>query len=307
MECRLTTFADLTAPERQALYDFVKSLGLSDQFSSLDEMTGLMETEYGKGRRHVSAWRARPDGGAPEPAGCLAAITAEAASQGYLYLTGLRLRLGDAGPLPGLVDAVLALPEVSGEPYRTIRLGLIPSRPDLETEAKEAGFRYLYKALEMRRPLGGQPPALPVGPRLDFRTVERGMVGELVAAHNAAFAGGFNSALLTDEGALEWLGDRLGTGLVQIGYAGGRHVCHFIMRVEDGLADLETIGVVPERRGQGLARQALVRAFETLRARGDVSSVMLTVIDANQPALGLYRRAGFEVTKERSVWYERQR
>ncbi len=307
MEYRFAAFADLTAQERQALFDLIKSLGLSDQFSTLDEMVGLMDTEYGKGRRHVSAWAARPSGGAPEPAGCLAAITAEAVTQGYLYLTGLRLRQSDAGLLPGLVDAVLALPEVSGEPYRTIRLGLIPARPDLEAAAKEAGFRYLYKALEMRRPLGGRLPALPDGLRPEFRTVEPGAVGELIAVHNAAFTGGFNSALLTDEGALEWLGDRLGTGLVQIGYAGGRHVCHFIMRVEDGLADLETIGVVPERRGQGLARQALIRAFETLRARGDVSSVTLTVIDANRPALGLYRGAGFEVTKERSVWYERER
>jgi len=53
------------------------------------------------------------------------------------------------------------------------------------------------------------------------------------------------------------------------------------------------VGVLPEHRGKGIARQLLTRSLEQLRGRG-AEKVILGVIDRNVPAYGLYRSLGFE-------------
>ncbi|MDD5264921.1 MAG: GNAT family N-acetyltransferase [Candidatus Bipolaricaulis sp.] len=53
-----------------------------------------------------------------------------------------------------------------------------------------------------------------------------------------------------------------------------------------------TVGVLPEWRGRGVARQLLVATLDMMRARGG-SRVRLGVIDGNTPAQSLYRSLGF--------------
>jgi ribosomal protein S18 acetylase RimI-like enzyme len=52
--------------------------------------------------------------------------------------------------------------------------------------------------------------------------------------------------------------------------------------------------VVPEWRGNGAARALVQAAIDRCRSRGDVRVVQLTVTDGNEPAIALYRSAGFE-------------
>lgn len=51
--------------------------------------------------------------------------------------------------------------------------------------------------------------------------------------------------------------------------------------------------VAPAARGRGAARALLAAAVEHARARGDVLLLTLTVTEGNEPALRLYRSAGF--------------
>jgi ribosomal protein S18 acetylase RimI-like enzyme len=51
--------------------------------------------------------------------------------------------------------------------------------------------------------------------------------------------------------------------------------------------------VVPEARGRGAARMLVDAAIGHCRARGGITSITLTVTDGNQPAIALYRKAGF--------------
>lgn len=51
--------------------------------------------------------------------------------------------------------------------------------------------------------------------------------------------------------------------------------------------------VSPAARGRGAARAMLAAAVEHARARGDVLLLTLTVTEGNEPALRLYRGAGF--------------
>jgi ribosomal protein S18 acetylase RimI-like enzyme len=56
-------------------------------------------------------------------------------------------------------------------------------------------------------------------------------------------------------------------------------------------------GIVPDFRGQGLARVMFEHAVPGLRDRG-VETFVLEVIKENEPAIRAYRKAGFEVSRE---------
>jgi mycothiol synthase len=63
------------------------------------------------------------------------------------------------------------------------------------------------------------------------------------------------------------------------------------------------VGVSPSRQGQGLGRSVTAAGVDLLVAAG-ARPVEITVDEANEPGVRLYRRLGFEVVS-RSVWYER--
>jgi ribosomal protein S18 acetylase RimI-like enzyme len=61
------------------------------------------------------------------------------------------------------------------------------------------------------------------------------------------------------------------------------------------------MGVVPEARQQGFAREMLLRALFEARA-ADVLNVTLSVDGRNRPAWNLYRSIGFEPFDRREIY-----
>jgi ribosomal protein S18 acetylase RimI-like enzyme len=61
------------------------------------------------------------------------------------------------------------------------------------------------------------------------------------------------------------------------------------------------MGTVPAARRRGYAQQVLEAAIALARDRG-CEAVGLEVIDGNRPALALYEKLGFEVTRDLLVW-----
>lgn len=78
------------------------------------------------------------------------------------------------------------------------------------------------------------------------------------------------------------------------GYAG--------LLVGPGEADVLTLAVAPEAQGGGLGRTLLGELLDRATAEG-CSTVLLEVRADNEPALGLYTRAGFERAGVRRRYY----
>lgn len=68
-------------------------------------------------------------------------------------------------------------------------------------------------------------------------------------------------------------------------------------RVKDDVAHITQICVSPERQGQGIGRMLLEQTAANLRQR-KFSAITLTVTEANESAVTLYRRLGFRVLRE---------
>lgn len=62
-------------------------------------------------------------------------------------------------------------------------------------------------------------------------------------------------------------------------------------------AELHSVWVSPLARGRGVANQ-LIAAVESWATRSSVSTLRLSVIPGNEPAIALYRRHGYQVTGE---------
>lgn len=64
--------------------------------------------------------------------------------------------------------------------------------------------------------------------------------------------------------------------------------------LEPGQLELTYIGIHPEIQGQGIGRQLIDRFIDKARERG-YSQVALSVESENLPAIGLYKKIGFDV------------
>lgn len=80
-----------------------------------------------------------------------------------------------------------------------------------------------------------------------------------------------------------------------VGYAGLDH--------GGDVADVMTVAVAPAARGQGYADRLLTELLGRA-AGGGAGAVMLEVRADNAPALGLYRRHGFEQVSVRRRYYQ---
>jgi ribosomal-protein-alanine N-acetyltransferase len=76
----------------------------------------------------------------------------------------------------------------------------------------------------------------------------------------------------------------------------------FVLVNIDGSAHLTTIGVAPEHRRRGLAKELLTHTEDALRHRG-VRTIVLEVRVSNTTAQGLYREAGYSVVQRLAKYY----
>ncbi len=79
------------------------------------------------------------------------------------------------------------------------------------------------------------------------------------------------------------------------------------LAMEAGAIELTYIGVAASQREKGLGKQLLAAFIEASHANG-YHSVVLSVEEANAPAIALYEKAGFKIIKTFSEGrYQRQR
>jgi ribosomal protein S18 acetylase RimI-like enzyme len=216
--------------------------------------------------------------------------------------------LGARAPLAAKsVWELIAAPGVAfarGGPRRALDLTLYPwliERPeDTEAVLRARGFVPAYTSYIMRRPPGAA--AAPVPPLDDgwrWAPLEAGRVDEAHAAIGEMFAGAaslslsplpdFRRAVSTAPDVWRALldGERL-AGLVRV------------VAVGTGEGKVAMLGRMPRYRGRGLGARLLAEGLRLLAERG-ARDVELDVESANERALALYRRFGFEVVSRMPV------
>ena len=69
------------------------------------------------------------------------------------------------------------------------------------------------------------------------------------------------------------------------------------IRLEDSNLHIGRFFINPQKQGQGLGRQALRKFVTLVFENGDIGSISLNVLEANQAAQHLYQKEGFEIVQ----------
>ena len=69
------------------------------------------------------------------------------------------------------------------------------------------------------------------------------------------------------------------------------------IRLEDRNLHIGRFFINPQKQGQGLGSQALRRFVSLAFENGDIGSISLNVLEANQAAQHLYQKEGFEIVQ----------
>ena len=78
-----------------------------------------------------------------------------------------------------------------------------------------------------------------------------------------------------------------------------------ILRPAGDQAEILTIIADPSQRGRGIG-SALLKSAETAAAENDINIIFLEVAEDNNPAITLYRSAGYEPFGKRPAYYRRE-
>ncbi len=206
--------------------------------------------------------------------------------------------------LAAMLETLQATPGLS-----RIEAQLMPFRPaELRPEFLAHGFR-AYSRGFFRLELSSWTPDGSVkaaGAGLELEPWSDDGLEESAALIHRAYAGSIDATIndhyRTEAGALRFLHNVTrfpGCGAFdaacswRLRRGDGRYAgLVLVSRVEDGVAHITQICVLPEARGGGLGRRLLSAALNSLRLRGYRIST-LTVTSSNASAVTLYRRMGY--------------
>jgi len=145
------------------------------------------------------------------------------------------------------------------------------------------------------------------------RTFKRGEEAALTRIQNLSFMDtwGFNPNTVEEITYRTKLQGCLSEGIV-ISWDGDRPIAYCWTKINlgrDGRKDrrsgsIHMLGVDPDYRGRGLAKQVFVAGLRYLRGRG-INIIQVSVDSENKAALTLYKSAGFEIG-ETTLWLEKK-
>ena len=111
--------------------------------------------------------------------------------------------------------------------------------------------------------------------------------------------------LAIEDSTSSFLNPRLKTLIKAYGILGGVfRMCGLALLHHSTAPDelyVDGIAVVAEMRGNGIGSR-LLHMLESIALKKEIRTISLEVIDTNPKAEALYRRNGFFVTKQRTIW-----
>ena len=192
-----------------------------------------------------------------------------------------------------LYEAICGDDAGAGDPGWYLTSTIDDASADAWPFAKALGFKKAQSLLVMERELPGRPLHEPDSDARIERFLGATAWQDWADIHNAAFQD-VPFAVRHDADSLENnRPDDFRPEHVHFAKLGGKRVGYLFLRETTTGGYVESIGVLPDMRGQGVGTALLVAALEYLVDRGH-RTVSLTVDEGNSAALKMYARLGFD-------------
>jgi len=293
---RTLALASLPDDRRESVVRAIAAKGLDPAFADpADLKRYLCGPVFEMGRTCLTLWRDEV------LLGTIAAVVREIPAKREAFLTFLHVfDEPPQAPLAQLLQAARAVLAACGADAGTaVRLGLAPAGDRLRRPLERLGWRAAFQVLDMARGAHGD---LPEGPPLAFRAVGPETGAAFLSVHNAAFLHSPNGGQMHPE-ELDAIRSAVpAADLLQVAFCGAEPAAILELALRGDLGVIAALGVTPALQGRGYGKTALRQAIGTLADHG-ATRVRLSVVDANRPALALYRLGGFQVERVASTWY----
>lgn len=293
----LCSFADLSEPQRRALYDFIIGFGSSYYFDSYDEMVkdynGII---FNNGTTYYSLW----DG--DSILGTIGIITKDVEDKGEVFVTSINILEKDKEAFKPLLeqcvkDALKVNPE-------KIKIGINSNKAYLIPFVEELGFEGVYKSLVLQLKSPEIIRSVEVYDNITFERLASDNKVNYKEVHNKGFLNSPNGSMLTDQQIDEMLHDSDDNkNIAKICYLINEPVGIYELIIKDHVGWIDSIAISPKHHGKGLGKIVLKTAVDHLYELG-VGEVKLFVISSNENAYKLYLKYGFIEEKVTSFWFE---
>ncbi|HYF82194.1 MAG TPA: GNAT family N-acetyltransferase [Clostridia bacterium] len=292
---RIYSFNELSEEQKRNIYQFTDSFKSKNSYGSYDEMVKLYEgVAFDHGSSYFSLWDDK------RPVATIGVISKEAEARGEIFLVCINIKEQDSHKLSKLLSK--AYDYCSGIKAAKFRLGVMHDRYYLISELEKSGYVEVNRNLIMRY-CGGN-----IGFEEDmdkcFKPLSPENIKDYQRVESAAFLQAPNGGVVEDEELQGLLDEYCGSNLAGVFYAEDIPAGTYTLRIKDDDGWIESIGVAPEYQGRGIGRMLLHKSIKVLQAVG-VKNIKLSVFDTNTRALTLYKKDGFEVESEPSIWYEK--
>lgn len=159
-------------------------------------------------------------------------------------------------------------------------------------------FHHAHDMLELKKTISGG--ADEEDSQVEWERVNPWQVSSLCTLYNTIFYEVPNSATLTEDEIRQWMSNsRWHLYFVK----DEEQIAGFLMLIEkEQEVEIDSLGILEEFRGRGLAKRMLRQVENTAAQRG-FGTVSLGVSSINTAASSLYRKLGFSEEKVTSRWY----
>lgn len=289
---RVLRYIDLTPDQREALFAFTALHDPERYPDFLSMERGYSSIAFEHGESQFSYW---VDG---VLRGAMGAVVREATVRGEVFITAVAVEPGYEAGFDLLLARCLAL--IPDLPDLTVRMGISPRHPHLETHVKRNGFELDYDGLIMAREPGTL--ALSADDQWCIETVVEANREAYRLVLDDAMRHSPNGASISEEQVLELMAEISHPDLLGLARLNGEPAAGYELCLQEDVGWIELVAVARPLQGQGLGKRMVASAMERL-SRYQVSRIKLLVMSSNVNAVKLYERCGFTIESITSRWW----
>jgi len=162
-----------------------------------------------------------------------------------------------------------------------------------------------YEILEMKYTNNEEIDNIESNSLIGFELLNKEKESEYIYVHNESFKNSPNGSTIQVEDMKEVFENYNKYSFYEIAILkeNNNPIGFYEVLIDNGVGEIDSIGVIPEFQRKGYGLQILKKAVEVLKGKNPVE-IKLIVVSTNENAFKMYKKYGFEVEKIHSKWYE---
>lgn len=290
-------FREMSTLEKEELYNFIKSIDLTYN-KNYSEMVRTYESDVFNGGNNVLILFAND-----EIKGSMAVITKEIAIKGEAFITDIVIGNENLERNLGiLIEKIIV--ECSKQNANSIKVGLRKEETQLIPFINKLEFNHTYDAVVMKF-TGTKEKRLGSNENIELVPLSILNSKQYMNIQNEAFKDSPNGGTIDELEVMDYIVRYANNeDLVGLCYFEKKPCGMYELSLYEDIGWIDTLAISTEYQNKGIGRLLLSSCIEKLWGKG-AQEIKLLVINANDIAVKMYERNGFEEEKVFSHWFEK--